>query len=402
MTKSRLTERRIRDARHDPDAITFIWDAGLPGFGLRISKTGVRAFVLWTRTGTKKRLLTLSRWPDLTLEGARKAATVELDAIASGKDDLLTRRAARRDAMTVAQGCAWFLDTYVPRRIGLGKMAERTAAEYGRQIKGYVLPALGHMKIASVTRQQVEAMLDGIGWHKPSQFSRVRSLVRSLFNLFQIEGWRTEVSNPATRIATPTERERTRVLTAEEQSAFLAALARIGDDSATLALKFLYETGCRLNEARTLRWSFVNAATATIDLPETKTGPKSIKATDAAMAVLGACQKVASNPFVFCGAGSAALAEKTIRRAFKEASRLAGLENFKIHDLRRSYITDAIGASIPVTTVANLVGHATIAMTARYAKAADAQVRGAAEQLAASRRAKRGAEVHALKPAHAS
>ena len=205
MTKSRLTERRIRDARHDPDAITFIWDAGLPGFGLRISKKGVRAFVLWTRTGTKKRLLTLSRWPDLTLEGARKAATVELDAIASGKDDLLTRRAARRDAMTVAQGCAWFLDTYVPRRIGLGKMAERTAAEYGRQIKGYVLPALGHMKIASVTRQQVEAMLDGIGWHKPSQFSRVRSLIRSMFNLFEVEGWRTEGTNPGRRIATPTE-----------------------------------------------------------------------------------------------------------------------------------------------------------------------------------------------------
>ena len=344
----------------------------------------------------------MGRWPALTLEGARTAAALELDAIATGRADLLTRRAERRDAPTVADGCQWFAQTYVPRRIGLGKMAERTAADYGRQIKANVLPQLGHMKIASVTRHQIEMMLDGIGWAKPSQFSRVRSLIRSLFNLFEVEGWRAEGTNPGRRIAIPTERERTRVLTPEEQAAFLVALDRLGDNSATLALKFLYETGCRLNEARTLRWSFVSAATATIDLPETKTGPKSIKATDAAMAVLGACQKVASNPFVFCGAGSAALAEKTIRRAFKKASRMAGLENFKIHDLRRSYITDAIGASIPITTVADMVGHATIAMTARYAKAADAQIRSAAEQLAASRRAKRGAEVHALKPARAS
>ena len=67
---------------------------------------------------------------------------------------------------------------------------------------------------------------------------------------------------------------------------------------------------------------------------------------------------------------------------------MAELDDFKPHDLRRSFITDAIGASVPLTTVADLVGHATIAMTARYAKAADGQVREAAEQLAASRRAK--------------
>ena len=393
MTKSRLTERRIRDAKHDPSKITFMWDAGLPGFGLRISKTGVRAFVLWTRTGTKKRLLTLGRWPDLSLEGARTAAAVELDAIASGKDDFLTRRAERRDAMPVAQGCAWFLDTYVPRRIGLGKMAERTAAEYGRQINAYLLPALGHMKIESVTRQQIEAMLDKIGWDKPTQFSRVRSLARSMFNLFEVEGWRAEGTNPGRRIATPTERERTRVLTPDEQAAFLVALDRLGDTSATLALKFLYETGCRLSEARTLQWACVDADTATVNLPETKTGPKVIRATDEAMAVLSRCRKVNGNPYVFFGTGSAPLSEKSIRSVFKKAARMAELDDFKPHDLRRSFITDAIGASVPLTTVADLVGQATIAMTARYAKAADGQVREAAEQLAASRRAKRGAEV---------
>ena len=388
-TKTRLTEKRIRDAMPDATKITFIWDAGFPGFGVRLSKTGVRAFVLWVRHGDRKNLLTLGRWPTLSLEGARAAAALELGHVEAGGVDLLTRRAERRDAPTVEDGCRWFLETHVPRRRGLGKMAERTELEYRRQINAYIIPEIGHLKIEAVTRQHIEAALDKIGWSKPTQFARVRSLIRSLFNLFEIEGWRTEGTNPGRRIATPTERERTRVLTPGEQNAFLVALGRLGNNSATLAIKFLYETGARFNEVRTMRWDFVDHDTATVVLPETKTGPKVIRATGEAMAVLANCKKVAGNDFVFFGAGSAPLAEKTIRRVFKQAARMAMLADVKPHDLRRSFITDAIGASVPITTVADLVGHASIHMTAKYAKAADGQVREAGEHLAAARRAKR-------------
>ena len=397
MTSKRLTEKRIRDARHDPNRITFLWDAGLPGFGVRLSKTGVQAFVLWTRSGGKKRLLTLGRWPDLSLEGARKAAALELDAIDTGKADLLTRRAERRAAMSVADGCRWFLETYIPRRQGLRKMAARTAGEYRKQIARYIVPSLGHLKIEAVRRQDVESMLDGIGWDKPAQFSRVRSLVRSLFNILETEGWRAEGTNPGRRITTPTERERTRTLTPDEQAAFLAALARLGDDPAVLAIRFLYETGCRLNEARTLQWDFVNGETRTIHLPETKTGPKAIRATDEAMAVVTSARMIHGNPFVFAGRAATPLGERTIRTAFNKAADLAGLQDIKPHDLRRSYITDAIGAGVALTTVADMVGHSSVIMTARYAKAADGQVREAGEQLALARKARRGADVVAPK-----
>ena len=397
MTSKRLTEKRIRDARHDPNRITFLWDAGLPGFGVRLSKTGVQAFVLWTRSGGKKRLLTLGRWPDLSLEGARKAAALELDAIDTGKADLLTRRAERRAAMSVADGCRWFLETYIPRRQGLRKMAVRTAGEYRKQIARYIVPSLGHLKIEAARRQDVESMLDTIGWDRPAQFARVRSLVRSLFNIFEVEGWRVEGTNPGRRIATPTERERTRTLSADEQSAFLAALARQGDEPAALAVGFLYSTGCRLNEARTLQRTFVDVETKTIHLPETKTGRKTIRATDEAMAIIARSPMIHANPFVFAGRAVAPLGERTIRTAFNKAAAMAGLEDVKPHDLRRAFITDAIGAGVPLTTVADMVGHSSVIMTARYAKAAGGQVREAGEQLAAARKARRGADVVAPK-----
>ncbi len=397
MSKSRLTERRIRNLKAAPGKTTFHWDAGISGFGLRVSKGGVKAFILWVRSDGRKRLLTLGRWPELSLDAARAAAASELSQIERGGADLIVRRAEAQAAMTVSDGCKWFLETHVPRRQGLNKMAASTAKNYRHQIARHIVPAIGRQKIEAVRRQDVETMLDGIGWHKAAQFSRVRALVRSLFNCFEVEGWRREGTNPGRRITTPTERARTRILTADEESAFLAALARMADDAAVPVIRFLHATGCRLNEARTLRWDFINHETCNIVLPETKTGEKVIRATTETMSIVSGCARIHGNPFVFAGRGGAVpLGERAIRTAFNKAAKLAGLFDLRPHDLRRSYITDAIAEGVPLTTVADLVGHASIVMTARYAKAADGKIREAAETLAAARRKRQGAEIVAI------
>ena len=397
MANVRLTERRIRDAKVDAVKTTFLWDVQIPGFGIRITKGNTRSFVLWTRAGAKKTLLTLGRVSEINLDQARKSAAAELDQIEKGGDDLLARRAKRQDGMTVVEGAEWFIATYIPRRQGLGKMAERTGIEYRRQLHAYVLPAIGHMRIAEVTRQDIEKLLDDkIGWSKASLYTRARALCRSMFNTFIVEGWRDEGSNPATRITTPAEKERTRTLSPNEQSAFHVALARMGDHPAVALIRFLDATGCRLNEARGLKWDFVDHETSTIILPVTKTGRKVIRATGETMAIVEGSPRLADNEFVFHGlTRGAPLAEHTIRGIFHRAAKLAGIDGIKPHDLRRGYITDAIAAGVPLTVVADLVGHSTVVMTARYAQANAAQVRAGGEVLAAARKARRGAEIHA-------
>ena len=332
MTKVRLTERRIRDLKHDPDAIKFAWDAGLPGFGVRISKGDTRAYVLWTRSGSKKSLLTLGRVGEMTLDNARAMASSELDQIERGGADLTARRADAKSAMTVAQGCQWFLAVHVPRRIALEKMSPRTAVDYRQQTSRYISPLLGYLKIADVERKHVERMLDKVGADKPVQFARVRSLTRSMFNRFRAEGWATQ-ENPARDIAVPTERARERVLTADEQSVFLPALAR--------------------------------------------------------------CKQVHGNRFVFPGGrgGDEPVGPRPIRRIFHAARKAAGLENVRVHDLRRTAIVDALSAGVPISIVARMAGHSSVIMTSRYAKHADPQVHEGAEQMAAARREKRGADV---------
>ena len=395
MANVRLTERRIRDARHDRTKTSFLWDLAVPGFGIRSTPSGTQSFVLWVRSGGKKSLLTLGRVSAISLDQARKSAASELNQIDRGGDDLLARRAKRREGLTVAQGAEWYLDVYIPKRQGLRKMGERTATEYRRQLHACIIPSIGHLLIKAVDRKDIEKMLDSrIGWKKPAMYGRVRALVRALFNAFAVQGWRHEGSNPATRIAVPTERERTRTLSPDEQAALLAALARLGDHPAVAAIRFMDATGCRLNEARTLQWDFVDHERRVIDLPDTKTGAKKIRATNEVMGILSGCPRIADNGYVFPGSrADAPMGERAIRIMFHRAAALAGISGVKPHDLRRTFITDAINAGVPLPTVADLVGHKTLSMTFRYSQASDRQVRDGAEVLAAARKARRGADV---------
>ena len=217
-----------------------------------------------------------------------------------------------------------------------------------------------------------------------------------MFNCFEVEKWRAQGSNPATRITTPTERPRLRVLTADEQAGILAALARLGDDAPGRALLLLYETGARLNEIRLLEWEHVDADASELHLAATKTGPQTRVLTDGAKAVLARCHEVSGNPFVFSSRAGSPIGERTIRSRFHKAAQMAGVAGIRPHDFRRTMIVDALESGIPITLVARMAGHSTIAMTSRYAAHETSQVKAAAEQLAAARKVKRGADVHAL------
>ena len=54
-------------------------------------------------------------------------------------------------------------------------------------------------------------------------------------------------------------------------------------------------------------------------------------------------------------------------REFRQACRLAGLENLHFHDLRHTFATWLRSAGVDPMTVAQLLGHRVTAMTGRYA-----------------------------------
>ena len=74
MPRTRLTAVAVDRLKPPANGRIEYWDTTLPGFGLRISHTGGKNWVLMYRTGNRQRRLTLGRYPVLGLTEARQKA----------------------------------------------------------------------------------------------------------------------------------------------------------------------------------------------------------------------------------------------------------------------------------------------------------------------------------------
>ncbi len=86
MARSSLTDLRIKKLRPDPKKRIALWDALLPGFGLRLSPRGTKTLILMYRFDNKLRRQTLGRYPILSLAEARQQAQAVLLKAKRGDD----------------------------------------------------------------------------------------------------------------------------------------------------------------------------------------------------------------------------------------------------------------------------------------------------------------------------
>ncbi len=90
MPTDKLTAKSIKSFRYDGDGKSrdVRWDAGLPGFGLRIYPSGRKGFVISYRADGRKRMMTLRDFGTQTLDQARTRARKHLVAVKDGVDPL--------------------------------------------------------------------------------------------------------------------------------------------------------------------------------------------------------------------------------------------------------------------------------------------------------------------------
>ena len=190
--------------------------------------------------------MTLGRVGALSLEKAREKALAHRQAAKDGADPLQAER-ARRELPTVADALDRFEAEYIPRRMEKGRMAERTASEYRRQIARNLRPALGGKRVRDVTQDDIERMLRNPppdtrkrnrGKLKPGEpmgpvaGNRILALTSKVFRCCEDWGWRQQNSNPARGIEKAVEEPRDRTLSSDELSALGSALSAIDANEA--------------------------------------------------------------------------------------------------------------------------------------------------------------------------
>src|SRR5260370_25541800 len=98
MPRIRLTKSAI-DAIPPPKSDVVYWDAGCPGFGVKVTPKGRKVFIVLYRTagaGSKLRKYTIGPYGRVTLHQARVAAQKVFAAKLEGRDPAAEKRAARR------------------------------------------------------------------------------------------------------------------------------------------------------------------------------------------------------------------------------------------------------------------------------------------------------------------
>lgn len=187
------------------------------------------------------------------------------------------------------------------------------------------------------------------------------ALVSNLFTVARKE-WSIAVDNPISHIRKPSPgRPRDRRLVNDEEKRLMAGALASHAEALPFAITLAIETGMRAGEIVGLRWKQVDLATGVIRLSQTKNGecrivPLSVQAAEA----------IRAQPRPIGGGRLTRFYDSNgLAAAFRIATRRAGLENLKFHDLRHE-AASRLAKKMPVQTLAKVFGWKTLQMAMRY------------------------------------
>jgi integrase len=365
-----------------------VYDAALPGFGVRLTAGGFRSFILnyRVRASGQERRYTIGGFPNWHTGDARRKAR-ELKRLIDDGGDPLADIEAERGAPTVAELCDRFEQEHLPRK------RSGTAADYKRILASHIRPHFGrHVRVADVTTDSVEQLHRKIsGRGHLQRANRVVAVLSKMFSLAARWGYRE--TNPCKGIERNPEVARKRYLSGEELAQLTAALAKHPDRQQANVFRLLLLTGARRGEVLAMKWADLDLGAGKWVKPGSTTKQKTEHEaflSAPARQLLGemraaqeakASKRKPLGEYVFPGNGSIAHVTQ-IKRAWRSICKAAAITKpLRIHDLRHSFASELVssGASLPL--IGALLGHSNPATTHRYAHLFDDPQRAAVERV---------------------
>ena len=244
-----------------------------------------------------------------------------------------------------------------------------------------LLPAFGSLRLDRITRAAVTRWFDECSRTTPGAANRALNLLSRILNHAIVCGHLQ--SNPARGIKWNPGAELTRFLSGEEVRRLHHALDRHDSARPSRArqadvIRLLLLTGCRKSEILTLRWQDVDGDT--LNLAETKTGPRRVFLNAPARAILER-QPRSGSAYVFpspLDSGRPLSRDLPLWRSVREE---AGIEDVRLHDLRHTVASHAVLQGVPLPVVSRLLGHKSPSMTLRYTHVGDRETEAAAERI---------------------
>jgi integrase len=249
----RLTDISVRALPLPEKGQKTHWDDTLQNFGCRVSQGGTKSFVV--QHGLDRRLITIGRYPIISLADAREEAKRVLAELTLGKH---RPRTVRWDEA---------LEQYL--EACREKNRPRTVASYERLINRHF--TFKRQQLNEVTSEDIERKLAHI--KAPGERNHALVAVKVFLGWCQKPPRRYIAHNPCEGMAPVKRRSRKRILTDTELAAIYAA-AMEGTDTLSHIIALLILMGQRRTETASLRKSWCNRSERLITLPDTITKNK--------------------------------------------------------------------------------------------------------------------------------
>lgn len=345
------------------------WCSDMAGFGLRITSAGKKSYIVQGRVGGQTVRTTIGTHGVFTVKLARDAASEILRSMRLGSDPRAEKRERKVKGITLRA----VADEYIASRNLKGSSIAHIDTHLRVSFAGWE-----DKPIADITRDMVAKRFDeiktkGLGKRgaAPVQantaFAVLRALVNYSMNVHRkADGTPLIPENPTSVLThkwSPVVPRTGRIpderigavwsLLREWSATTYNSMARSSLDLAS----FLLLTGCRLNEAASLKWSNVSLDEGWFYLGDTKSGREYwMPLSTQAIALLQKRPKLTGNPYIFFSWGENGYIHDP-QKSFKRISEVAGC-HLTPHDFRRTYTTIGVGTlGLDVMRIELLTGH---------------------------------------------
>jgi integrase len=318
--------------------------------------------------------------------------------------------------------CRGMVDGSVRTRDGL-PYKPSVVRRYEESLRVLVLPELGTVPVATLTRGDVQRFVDQLAAERTPEHARkallsLRVCLRTCMRYGELD------QNPCSGVTCPTNgaaRRQVPVLTPEQVGLLVQAGEaddkRLKRSFAAPLLALLAATGLRTGEAYALAWgpesldldAGLSHVTRALDrehdgdgrfqfiAPKSHAGRRVVPVPEAEVARMKRHRLATGRPedgaLVFADPDGQPLSPVPGGRAFKRCVRAAGLPpELRLHDLRHAFASHCIASGLSAFATAKLLGHSDPSLVwRRYAHPLDEEIASAGEALSAWRTARASA-----------
>ena len=355
------------------------FDTQIRGLYVDVMQSGKKSFRLRYRIGGKSRVLTIGDSSILSIEDARQVSRSWLLKIIKGEDPQALQENAA--GPTIEE---FFKEKYLP----YVRSYKRSWSTDESMLRNHVYPLIGSKRMSLIRPPDVAVLIEKLKsqGYAPGTCNRALVLLRYGYALairWQINGIENNPVKDVKNLVDDNKIER--YLTQAQMQTLMQEVCKSESQMLEHIVLFLIYTGARKREVLDAKWQDIDWALKSWRIPKTKSGKiRHIPLSTGAMQLL---EKLRSTRLVSivevlrpaltpstCDPSACIFASPKTGKAYVSfyyswdaARKRAGLPDLRVHDLRHSFASFLVNAGRSLYEVQELLGHADIRTTSRYA-----------------------------------